>query len=133
MFPPFFFFLFSFSLSSFHLNPNRHQKEICSVISTSEKCANPHSDVEATQMSFLNTSKVPGDLSSQKIQKKKVLHAGISEQNGLNLITGFPSKTTPTYYQRSLNLCSLLKFLLKQLCIHMQLEEIIQRYPIYIP
>ncbi|KAF6270489.1 von Willebrand factor A domain containing 3B [Rhinolophus ferrumequinum] len=54
---------------------DKHQKEICSVVSISEKCANPHSDVEATQMSFLNTSKVPGDLSSQKIQKKKVLHA----------------------------------------------------------
>lgn len=35
-------------------------------------------------------SKVPEDLSSQKIQKKKVLHAGISEQNGLTLITSFP-------------------------------------------
>ncbi|KAM5253672.1 von Willebrand factor A domain-containing protein 3B isoform 2-T2 [Hipposideros larvatus] len=54
---------------------DKHKKEICSVVSTSEKCANPHSDVKATQMSFLNTSKVPGDLSSQKIQKKKVLHA----------------------------------------------------------
>ncbi|XP_066123884.1 LOW QUALITY PROTEIN: von Willebrand factor A domain-containing protein 3B [Saccopteryx bilineata] len=54
---------------------NRHQKEICSLDSTPEKCADLHSDVEATWMSSLNMLKVPGDLLNQKIQKKKVLHA----------------------------------------------------------
>ncbi|XP_022454823.1 LOW QUALITY PROTEIN: von Willebrand factor A domain-containing protein 3B [Delphinapterus leucas] len=49
---------------------DRHQKEICSIVSTPEKCAKSHADVESTRM-----SKVPEDLSSQKIQKKKVLHA----------------------------------------------------------
>lgn len=61
------------------------------MVSTPEKCANPHSDVEVTRTSYLNIAKLPEDLSNQKIQKKKVLHAGISEQNGLNVITGFPS------------------------------------------
>ncbi|XP_036912725.1 von Willebrand factor A domain-containing protein 3B isoform X2 [Sturnira hondurensis] len=54
---------------------DKHQKEICSLVSTPEKCADPHSDVEATQVSSLKMSKVPGDPSNQKIQKKKVLHA----------------------------------------------------------
>ncbi|XP_066233723.1 LOW QUALITY PROTEIN: von Willebrand factor A domain-containing protein 3B [Saccopteryx leptura] len=54
---------------------NRHQKEICSLDSTPEKCADLHSDVEATWMSSLNMLKVPGDLLNQKIHKKKVLHA----------------------------------------------------------
>ncbi|XP_037383798.2 LOW QUALITY PROTEIN: von Willebrand factor A domain-containing protein 3B [Talpa occidentalis] len=53
----------------------KHQKEICSMASTPEICAKPHSDVESTQSSSLNMSKVPRDLSNQKIQKKKVLHA----------------------------------------------------------
>ncbi|XP_036080338.1 von Willebrand factor A domain-containing protein 3B isoform X2 [Rousettus aegyptiacus] len=54
---------------------NKHQKEICSMVSTPEKCANPHSDVEVTRTSYLNMAKLPEDLSNQKIQKKKVLHA----------------------------------------------------------
>ncbi|KAM7078089.1 von Willebrand factor A domain-containing protein 3B isoform 2-T2 [Molossus nigricans] len=54
---------------------DKHQKEICSLVSTPEQCANPHCDVEATWVSSLNLSKVPGDLSNQNIQKKKVLHA----------------------------------------------------------
>ncbi|XP_014647134.1 PREDICTED: von Willebrand factor A domain-containing protein 3B [Ceratotherium simum simum] len=54
---------------------NKHQKEICSMVSTPEKCAEPHSDVESTRTSSLNMSKVPGDPSNQKTQKKKVLHA----------------------------------------------------------
>lgn len=61
------------------------------MVSTPEKCGKPYSDVESARTSSLNMLKVPGDLSNQKTQKKKVLHAGISEQNGLNLITGFPS------------------------------------------
>lgn len=91
--------ILSFSLSSyssffssiFCLNQNRHQKEICSMVSTPKKCAKPHSDVKSTPMSSLNMLYLPEDLSNQKIQKKKVLHAGISEQNGLILIIGFPS------------------------------------------
>ncbi|KAK2509427.1 hypothetical protein MC885_004754, partial [Smutsia gigantea] len=54
---------------------NKHQKELCSMISTPEKCAKSNSDVESTRTSSLNLSKVPGNLSNQKIQKKKVLHA----------------------------------------------------------
>lgn len=61
------------------------------MVSTSEKYAKPHSDVESAQMSSLDTLKLPEDFSNQKIPKRKVLHAGISEQNGLNLITSFPS------------------------------------------
>lgn len=91
MFSLFFLFVLSFYLSAFYLNQNRHQKEICSLVSTPEKCVNLHSDVEATQVSSLTMLRVPEDLSNQKIQKKKVLHAGISEQNGLNVITGYSS------------------------------------------
>ncbi|XP_036158174.1 von Willebrand factor A domain-containing protein 3B [Myotis myotis] len=54
---------------------DKHQKEICSLVSTPEKCSNPHSDVEATWVSSLNMSKVPEDFSHQQIQKKKLLHA----------------------------------------------------------
>ncbi|XP_060043484.1 von Willebrand factor A domain-containing protein 3B isoform X2 [Erinaceus europaeus] len=54
---------------------NKHQKEICSMASTPEKCAEPHSDVESTRSSSLNISIATGDLSDQKIQKKKILHA----------------------------------------------------------
>ncbi|KAG8509676.1 von Willebrand factor A domain-containing protein 3B [Galemys pyrenaicus] len=54
---------------------NKHQKEICSLTSTQETCAKPHSDVKSTQLSSVNMSKVPRDLSNQKIQNKKVLHA----------------------------------------------------------
>lgn len=61
------------------------------MVSTPEKCEKPHSDVEPTPASSLNMLHLAEDLSNQKIQKKKVLHAGISEQNGLILITGFPS------------------------------------------
>lgn len=61
------------------------------MISTPEKCAKSNSDIESTRTSSLNLSKIPGNLSNQKIQKKKVLHAGISKQNGLNLIIGFSS------------------------------------------
>ncbi|XP_060269934.1 von Willebrand factor A domain-containing protein 3B isoform X7 [Ovis aries] len=49
---------------------DKHQKEICSMISTPEKCAKPHADVKSSQM-----PKIPEDPSSQKIQRKKVLHA----------------------------------------------------------
>lgn len=90
MFSPSFFFLSFFFV--YYLSKNRHQKEICSLVSTPEKCANPHSDVEATWVSSLNMSKAPEDLSHQQIQKKKLLHAGISEQNGLNVIDGCSSK-----------------------------------------
>ncbi|XP_030884589.1 von Willebrand factor A domain-containing protein 3B [Leptonychotes weddellii] len=54
---------------------NKHQKEISSMVSTPEKYAKPHSDVESTPMSSLNMLYLPEDLSNQKIQKKKVLHA----------------------------------------------------------
>ncbi|XP_045443207.1 von Willebrand factor A domain-containing protein 3B [Pipistrellus kuhlii] len=54
---------------------DKHQKEICSLVSTPEECANPHSDVEATWVSSPNTLKAPEDLSHQQIQKKKPLHA----------------------------------------------------------
>uniref|UniRef100_A0A7N5P7Q3 von Willebrand factor A domain containing 3B n=1 Tax=Ailuropoda melanoleuca TaxID=9646 RepID=A0A7N5P7Q3_AILME len=54
---------------------NKHQKEICSMVSTPEKCAKPHSDVEPTPTSSLNMLHLAEDLSNQKIQKKKVLHA----------------------------------------------------------
>uniref|UniRef100_A0A8I3PCS2 von Willebrand factor A domain containing 3B n=2 Tax=Canis lupus familiaris TaxID=9615 RepID=A0A8I3PCS2_CANLF len=54
---------------------NKHQKEISSMVSTPEKCAKPHSDIESTQISSLNLFQVPENLSNQKIQKKKVLHA----------------------------------------------------------
>lgn len=109
MFSPFFFFLFflfCLLFFFFNLTQNRHQNEICSLVSIPEKCADPHSDVEATQVSSLKMSKVPGDLSNQKIQKKKLLHAGISEQNGLNLITGFPSMQESRI---SLNPCNVIK------------------------
>ncbi|XP_005400758.1 PREDICTED: von Willebrand factor A domain-containing protein 3B isoform X3 [Chinchilla lanigera] len=49
----------------------KHQKEICSM----EKRAKFQSDVESTGTSPPNMSKVPWDLSNQKTQKKKVLHA----------------------------------------------------------
>lgn len=55
------------------------------MVSTPEKCAKPQSDVGSTQTSSLNVLKGPWGLSDQKIRKKKVLHAGISEQNGLTL------------------------------------------------
>nr|XP_051691596.1 von Willebrand factor A domain-containing protein 3B isoform X2 [Oryctolagus cuniculus] len=54
---------------------DKHQKEISSIISTPEKCAKPQSDVESAQTTSLKMLKVPGDLSNQKIQRKKVLHA----------------------------------------------------------
>ncbi|XP_005263954.1 von Willebrand factor A domain-containing protein 3B isoform X1 [Homo sapiens] len=54
---------------------SKHQKEICSMISTPEKCAKPQSDVDSTQTSSLNMLKGPWGLSDQKVQKKKVLHA----------------------------------------------------------
>ncbi|XP_062934630.1 von Willebrand factor A domain-containing protein 3B [Cynocephalus volans] len=54
---------------------SKHQKEICSMVSTPEKCAKDQPDVESTQTSSLNMLKVPWSLSNQKIQKKKVLHA----------------------------------------------------------
>ncbi|XP_077605470.1 von Willebrand factor A domain-containing protein 3B [Crocuta crocuta] len=54
---------------------SRHQKEISSMISTPEKCAKPCSDVESTKTSYLDMLKLPENLSSQKIQKRKVLHA----------------------------------------------------------
>ncbi|XP_043323794.1 von Willebrand factor A domain-containing protein 3B isoform X4 [Cervus canadensis] len=46
---------------------DKHQKEICSMVSTPGKCAKPHADVKSSRM--------PEDPSSQKIQGKKVLHA----------------------------------------------------------
>ncbi|XP_074259929.1 von Willebrand factor A domain-containing protein 3B isoform X1 [Saimiri boliviensis] len=54
---------------------SKHQKEICSMVSTPEKCAKPQSDVSSTQTSSLNMLKGPWSLSDQKVQKKKVLHA----------------------------------------------------------
>nr|XP_011753629.1 von Willebrand factor A domain-containing protein 3B isoform X2 [Macaca nemestrina] len=54
---------------------SKHQKEICSMVSTPEKCAKPQSDVGSTQTSSLNVLKGPWGLSDQKIRKKKVLHA----------------------------------------------------------
>ncbi|XP_055395368.1 von Willebrand factor A domain-containing protein 3B isoform X2 [Bubalus kerabau] len=49
---------------------DKHQKEICSMVSTPEKCAKPHTDVKSSRM-----LKIPEDPSSQKIQRKKALHA----------------------------------------------------------
>uniref|UniRef100_A0A7N9CS37 von Willebrand factor A domain containing 3B n=1 Tax=Macaca fascicularis TaxID=9541 RepID=A0A7N9CS37_MACFA len=57
---------------------SKHQKEICSMVSTPEKCAKPQSDVGSTQTSSLNVLKGPWGLSDQKIRKKKVLHAEMS-------------------------------------------------------
>uniref|UniRef100_A0A2K5CDR1 VWFA domain-containing protein n=1 Tax=Aotus nancymaae TaxID=37293 RepID=A0A2K5CDR1_AOTNA len=54
---------------------SKHQKEICFMVSTPEKCAKPQSDVSSTQTSSLNMLKGPWGLSDQKVQKKKVLHA----------------------------------------------------------
>ncbi|KAM6180288.1 von Willebrand factor A domain-containing protein 3B [Erethizon dorsatum] len=54
---------------------SKHRKEISSLVSTAEKGAKPQCDVESTQTSHPNMSKVPWDLSNQKMQKKKVLHA----------------------------------------------------------
>uniref|UniRef100_A0A0P6K2C8 von Willebrand factor A domain-containing protein 3B n=1 Tax=Heterocephalus glaber TaxID=10181 RepID=A0A0P6K2C8_HETGA len=54
---------------------SKHQKEISSMVSAPEKCAKPQSDVESTRTSPPDMSKVPWDLSSQKTQRKKVLHA----------------------------------------------------------
>nr|BAK62758.1 hypothetical protein [Pan troglodytes] len=62
---------------------SKHQKEICSMISTPEKCAKPHSDVDSTQISSLNMLKGPWGLSDQKVQKKKVLHAAESTKTSL--------------------------------------------------
>ena len=72
------------------------------MVSTPEKCAKPHSDIESTQISSLNLFQVPENLSNQKIQKKKVLHAGTSEQNGLILITGFSSMQEGRIKQKSI-------------------------------
>ncbi|XP_063085974.1 von Willebrand factor A domain-containing protein 3B isoform X2 [Cavia porcellus] len=47
---------------------SKHQKEISSI-------AKLQSDIESTPTSLPNMSKVPWDLSNQKTQKKKVLHA----------------------------------------------------------
>ncbi|XP_070654353.1 von Willebrand factor A domain-containing protein 3B isoform X8 [Bos indicus] len=49
---------------------DKHQKEICSMVSTPEKCAKPHADVKSSRM-----LKIPEDPSGQKTQRKKVLHA----------------------------------------------------------
>lgn len=46
------------------------------MVSTPEKCAKPHTDVKSSRM-----LKIPEDPSSQKTQRKKVLHAGICKQN----------------------------------------------------
>ncbi|XP_037592865.1 von Willebrand factor A domain-containing protein 3B isoform X2 [Cebus imitator] len=54
---------------------SKHQKEICSMVSTPEICAKPQPDVSSTQTSSLNMLKGPWGLSDQKVQKKKVLHA----------------------------------------------------------
>nr|XP_020141856.1 von Willebrand factor A domain-containing protein 3B isoform X2 [Microcebus murinus] len=54
---------------------SKHQKEICSMVSTPEKCAKLQSDVESMRTSSLNILKGPLGLLDQKIQKKKVLHA----------------------------------------------------------
>ncbi|XP_047378756.1 von Willebrand factor A domain-containing protein 3B isoform X2 [Sciurus carolinensis] len=54
---------------------NKHQKEISSMVAIPETCAKPQSDVESTQISPLHMLKVPWDLSSQQVLKKKTLHA----------------------------------------------------------
>uniref|UniRef100_A0A8D2CXU5 von Willebrand factor A domain containing 3B n=1 Tax=Sciurus vulgaris TaxID=55149 RepID=A0A8D2CXU5_SCIVU len=54
---------------------NKHQKEISSMVVIPETCAKPQSDVESTQISPLHMLKVPWDLSSQQVPKKKTLHA----------------------------------------------------------
>ncbi|KAM9584851.1 von Willebrand factor A domain-containing protein 3B [Trichechus inunguis] len=56
---------------------NRHQKEISSLVSTSEKCAKPQPDVESTKTSSPSASKGQGGLPNQRSQRRKVLHAGI--------------------------------------------------------
>ncbi|XP_030683725.1 von Willebrand factor A domain-containing protein 3B isoform X2 [Nomascus leucogenys] len=58
---------------------SKHQKEIYSMISTPENCAKPQTDVDSTQTSSLNMLKGPWGLSDQKVQKKKVLHAGATK------------------------------------------------------
>ncbi|XP_023573310.1 von Willebrand factor A domain-containing protein 3B isoform X2 [Octodon degus] len=54
---------------------SKYQKEISSMVSTPEKCAKLQYDVESTGALPPNMSKVPWELSNQKLQKKKVLHA----------------------------------------------------------
>ncbi|XP_058523544.1 von Willebrand factor A domain-containing protein 3B isoform X3 [Ochotona princeps] len=85
----------------------KHQKEISSIISTQEKCAKPQSDVRTTQTTSLNTLKVPWDLSNQKIQKKKVLHAEStktsllrSQMSTLRSSTGSKRKDNPSLSSR---------------------------------
>uniref|UniRef100_A0A9L0TNU0 von Willebrand factor A domain containing 3B n=1 Tax=Equus caballus TaxID=9796 RepID=A0A9L0TNU0_HORSE len=75
---------------------NKHQKEICSMVSTPEKCGKPYSDVESARTSSLNMLKVPGDLSNQKTQKKKVLHAV-----SLTPLPVTPTESTKTSLLRS--------------------------------
>ncbi|XP_049713205.1 von Willebrand factor A domain-containing protein 3B isoform X2 [Elephas maximus indicus] len=53
----------------------KHQKEISSMVSTSEKCAKPQPGVQSTGTSSPSVSKAQGGLPNQRIQKKKVLHA----------------------------------------------------------
>ncbi|XP_003799336.1 von Willebrand factor A domain-containing protein 3B [Otolemur garnettii] len=54
---------------------SKHQKEICSMVSTPEKCAKLQSDVESMRAWSLNMLKEPSGLLDQKSQKRKVLHA----------------------------------------------------------
>ncbi|XP_042639416.1 von Willebrand factor A domain-containing protein 3B [Orycteropus afer afer] len=54
---------------------NKHQKEICSMVSTSEKCGEPQPGVRSTGTSPSSLSKVHWGLPNQRIQKKKVLRA----------------------------------------------------------
>ncbi|KFO25171.1 von Willebrand factor A domain-containing protein 3B [Fukomys damarensis] len=85
---------------------SKHQKEISSMVSTPEKCAKPQCDVESTQTSPPNMSKIPWDLSSQKTQRKKVLHA---ESTKTSLLRNQMStlKNSPCRHRKdSLSTCS---------------------------
>ncbi|XP_006870840.1 PREDICTED: von Willebrand factor A domain-containing protein 3B, partial [Chrysochloris asiatica] len=52
---------------------NKHQKEICSMVSTT--CTKPQPEVESTETLSPSVSKAQWGLPNQMIQKKKVLHA----------------------------------------------------------
>uniref|UniRef100_A0A8C9CTV6 VWFA domain-containing protein n=1 Tax=Peromyscus maniculatus bairdii TaxID=230844 RepID=A0A8C9CTV6_PERMB len=64
---------------------SKHQKEISSMVSSPEKCANSPSDVDSKAVSPLKVLKGPRKVLDGKTQKKKVLHAGTCAQNGMIL------------------------------------------------
>nr|XP_006244922.1 von Willebrand factor A domain-containing protein 3B isoform X2 [Rattus norvegicus] len=54
---------------------SKHQKEISSMASTPEKCANSQSDADSMTLSPSNVSTGSWKVSEEKTQKKKILHA----------------------------------------------------------